>query len=213
MTPPGWSAFDPNVVAELQRASGAPDAPWTLKGHHHRIRWADVGYTKGAEYHGDPRLSFRVSPTYILEDHLENFIVGRDLVDQLSGKAETWRLGNENSEDALSFNVFRSLQEAAPRVGETARLLTGIEGEPELIVWGHRLEETTAHPVDEIQTALDRLEGTSGQQTEPDIILRIPPGDGSLSKPSSPARPPHTKAVITNSRSGKSATPPRVCLT
>jgi hypothetical protein len=137
--------------------------------------WGEEGYTKGTVYHGDPPVSFRVSPTYVLEDHLENFIVGREFVDKLTGKAETWRLGNENSEDALSFNVFRSLQEAG-RLAEAARLLTGLEldGEPELIVWGHRLDETTVHPVDQLKAALNTLEGTSGQQTEPDIILRIP---------------------------------------
>jgi hypothetical protein len=175
MTPPGWSAFDPHVVAELQRARSAPDAPCPLKGHDHRIAWGEEGYTKGTVYHGDPPVSFRVSPTYVLEDHLENFIVGRELVDKLSGKAETWRLGNENSEDALSFNVFRSLQEAG-RLAEAARVLTGLEldREPELIVWGHRLDEATVHPAAELKTALNDLEGTSGQQTEPDVILRIP---------------------------------------
>jgi len=76
--------------------------------------WAHGDYTKGTEPHGDPPVSFRVSPTYVLQDHLENFIVGRELVDTLTGKAETWRLGNENSEDALSFNVFRSLQGGRP---------------------------------------------------------------------------------------------------
>lgn len=175
MTPPGWSAFDPHVVGELQRARSALDAPCPLRGHDHRIPWGEEGYTKGTVYHGDPPVSFRVSPTYVLEDHLKNFIVGRELVDKLSGKAETWRLGNENSEDALSFSVFRSLQEAG-RLTAAARVLTGVKlhREPELIVWGHRLDETTVHPIVEFKTALNNLEGTSGQQTEPDLILRIP---------------------------------------
>lgn len=175
MLPPGWSAFDPTVVAELGRSSGALDAPCPYQGHDHRIPWSPTGYTKGTEYHGHPPVSFRVSPTYVLQDHLDNFIVGRGLVDKLSGKAETWRLRNENSEDALSFNVFRSLQEAG-RLRDAARLLTGLDlgAEPELIVWGHRLGQTTVAPVAELKTALDDLEGTSGQQTEPDIIFRIP---------------------------------------
>lgn len=175
MLPPGWSAFEPTVVAELQRSSGALDAPCPYQGHDHRIPWSPAGYTKGTEFHGHPPVSFRVSPTYVLEDHLENFITGRDLVNKLTGKAETWRLGNENSEDALSFNVFRSLQEA-DRLTDAARLLTGLDldGEPELIVWGHRLGQTTVEPVAELKTALDQLEGTAGQQTEPDVILRIP---------------------------------------
>jgi hypothetical protein len=106
---------------------------------------------------------------------LENFIVGRELVDKLTNKAETWRLGNENSEDALSFNVFRSLQEAGLLL-DASRSLTALDldGEPELIVWGHRLGATMAQPVPEIKAALDKLEGTVGQQTEPDVILRVP---------------------------------------
>jgi hypothetical protein len=175
MTPPGWSAFDPTVIAELSRASGAPDAPCPFDGHRHRIPWRDGDYKKGTQYHGEPSVSFRVSPTYVLSDHFENFIVGRDLVGKLSGKAEAWRLGNENSEDALSFNVFRSLQEAG-LLGQAARLLTGVDvgGEPELIVWGNRLGRTAAKRVPKLDEALDRLEGTTGQQTEPDIILRVP---------------------------------------
>lgn len=96
-------------------------------------------------------------------------------MDKLSGKAETWRLGNENSEDALSFNVFRSLQEAG-KLRDAAESLVGLEldGEPELIVWGNRLDATTAQPVPKLEAALDALEGTAGQQTEPDVILRIP---------------------------------------
>jgi hypothetical protein len=118
---------------------------------------------------------FHVSPTYVLEDPLDNFIVGRELVGKLTGKAETWRLGNENSEDALSFNVFRSLQEAG-RLADAARLITGVEldGEPELIVWGHRVGATSVEPAIELKATLVQLEGTVGQQTEPDIILRIP---------------------------------------
>jgi hypothetical protein len=175
MLPPGWSAFDPTIVAELRRSSREADAPCPYRGHDHRIPWSAGGYAKGTVLHGRPPVSFRVSPTYVLEDHLDNFIIGREMVDKLSGKAETWRLGNENSEDALSFNVFRSLQEAG-RLSAAASLLTGLEldGEPELIVWGHRLGQTTVEPVAELKTTLDQLEHTGGQQTEPDIILRIP---------------------------------------
>jgi hypothetical protein len=197
MAPPGWFAFDPEVVAELRHVAGAPDAPCPFKGHSHRIPWAQEGYTKGTVCHGDPhpRVRFHVSPTYVLEERLENFIVGRELVDQLKGKAETKRLGNENSEDALSFNVFRSLQEGG-LLAEAAQLLAGVEidGEPELIVWGNHLEVATVKPVPELKAALNKPEGRAGQQTEPDIILHIP-GWGWISRPSSPAPPPPIKGI------------------
>jgi DNA repair ATPase RecN len=51
-------------------------------------------------------------------------------------KHET-RFENENSEDALTWNVFRSLQRAR-RLHEIARLITGQEfdDEPRLYLWG-----------------------------------------------------------------------------
>jgi hypothetical protein len=152
------------------------DAPCPLKGHDsHRVPWRTGGHRKGSEFHGDPPVSFRVSPTYVLEQPQDNFIVGRELLGQLGGKAETWRLGNENSEDALSFNVFRSLQEAGA-LAEVARLLVGadVTTEPELIVWGRRLDAASTHPVPELQAALAELETWPGQKTEPDVILRVP---------------------------------------
>jgi hypothetical protein len=175
MGPPGWSAFDPHRVDELRRSAHSADAPCPFKGHDQdRLRWRAGGYRKGTEFHGSPPVSFRVSPTYVLEHKADNFIVGQDLLGQLGGKAETWRLGNENSEDALSFNVFRSLQEAGV-LAEAVRLLVGIDptDEPDLIVWGRRLGSASTHVVPELQAALAELEPWPGQKTEPDVILRV----------------------------------------
>jgi hypothetical protein len=76
MSPPGWSAFDPEVTSLLSKARGEGDAPCPLVGHDHRLAWAEGGYTRGTIFHGDPPVSFRISPTYVLQDHLDNFIVG-----------------------------------------------------------------------------------------------------------------------------------------
>jgi hypothetical protein len=175
MRPPGWSAFDRTAVTELRNARHAPDAPCPFIGHDHRLSWVSEGYKRGTEYHGDPLVSFRVSPTYVLKNHLDNFITGHELIEQLTGKAETWRLGNENSEDALSFNVFRSFQETG-LLRQVAGVLVGLEleEEPELIVWGHRLGGGSAAPDDDLKAVLNEIEGTRGQQTEPDVILRLP---------------------------------------
>ncbi|XAY06107.1 hypothetical protein DSM112329_02970 [Paraconexibacter sp. AEG42_29] len=124
-------------------------------------------------------MSLRVSPTYVLDDPLENFIVGRDLVSQaLNGqwqKAETHRLGYENSEDAVSWNVFRLLQEAGLLTAVASALTEeSFTVEPDLILWGHRVTQNAAHDVPELQVALDTLEHGYAQQTEPDVILRVP---------------------------------------
>jgi restriction endonuclease-like protein len=182
MTAPGWQAFDQEVVTKLRRGDasvvkkhpqGGMRCP--LAGHDHWLPWAAGGHAKGTEPHGDPPLTFRVSPTYILEDPLDNFIAGRELVAGLTEKAETFRLGYENSEDAVSWNVFRSLQEGS-QLHLAASVLAGVEfdGEPELILWGRRIDHDATAPVPEIKLALDDLEPTHAQQTEPDVVLRLP---------------------------------------
>jgi hypothetical protein len=73
-----------------------------------------------------------------------NVIVGQDLIqaalDGDWGKAETHRFGHENSEAALTFKFFRSLQEAGclARVAEVVTCGSVAE-EPELFLWGRRI--------------------------------------------------------------------------
>ena len=186
MSAPGWSDFDADIVAKLRGGdpaaiNKAPDGGMQcpLAGHDEWLRWHAEGYTKGTQPHGEPPLTFRVSPTYILDDPLENFIAGRELVaGALRGewkKAETFRLGYENSEDAVSWNVFRSLQQTG-QLRRAASVLAGVEceAEPELMLWGRRIDLDTTTPTPEIQKALDTLEPTHTQQTEPDVVLRVP---------------------------------------
>jgi hypothetical protein len=186
MSAPGWSSFDASIVAALKageagavdkKAGGGMRSP--INGDNHWIPWKAGNYKKGTVEFGEPLMSLRVSPTYVLSDPLENFIVGQDLVAMaLNGewkKAETHRLGYENSEDAVSWNVFRALQEAG-KLANVASMLTGetVSAEPDLILWGHRVTETAAHDVPRLQLALDVLEPAHSQQTEPDVILRVP---------------------------------------
>src|SRR5947209_7497946 len=67
-------------------------------------------------------ISLSTAPTYIYKNHLRNFIVGRELLAKVK-KVESWRLGNETSEDALSFNVFVGLLKCGG-LRECFRLLT-----------------------------------------------------------------------------------------
>jgi len=186
----GWQDFDPEVVEGLvendsrfinRRQNGWISCP--LSGHYDdQLRWKEDNHRKGSEPCGDPPASFRASPTYVLEHALDNFIVGRDLIGEAIsgqwGKADTGRLGNENSEDALTWNVLRSLQEAgclsiAARVLADAEAVTEITAEPELFFWGRRLELDRAEAWTELQTVRDELEPGQGQQTEPDACLHI----------------------------------------
>ena len=119
--PYGWKDFDPEVVfgfaaghLEFMVRDRAGWMTCPLVGHRReQLSWQDGNHRKGAVAHGDPAVSFRVSPTYVLSDPLDNFVTGHTLVGEMLtgvwGKAETYRLGNEHSEDALTWNVFHGL--------------------------------------------------------------------------------------------------------
>jgi len=111
-----------------------------------------------------------------------NFIVGADLVaDRIvdhSFKYDTGCLGNEKSEDALTWNVFRSLQEAN-MLQEVAAWITGltIPEEPRLYLWGIRLDGDLFQPWDLLIAARRRFEQNlpvDRPLTEPDIALYLP---------------------------------------
>jgi hypothetical protein len=183
----GWRDFDQSVVRGIARADprfldkdpdGGMKCP-LLGQEGDWLRWQDGNHARGTMPHGSPALVFRVKPTYILSDRLANFIVGHDLIEAALdghwGKAETHRLGHENSEDALTFNVFRSLQEAG-HLSRVAELVTGVTvaGEPELFLWGRRINpDGSTQRWRELQTLRDRVEPEHRQQTEPDVCLHL----------------------------------------
>ena len=69
-----------------------------LHGHGERLRWHEGRRRSGTEWHADPAVRFHASPTYVLRERHKNLIAGHDvLVDTLSGKAETHRLGHETA--------------------------------------------------------------------------------------------------------------------
>ena len=122
----GWGDFDQEVVEGLvendsrfinRRAGGWIASP--LLGHYDsRLPWRDDNFKKGSVPVGDPPVSFRAAPTYVLERPLDNAIAGRELIaDAIAGRwgnPEATRFGNESSEGALTWNVFRALQETGP---------------------------------------------------------------------------------------------------
>ena len=183
----GWRDFDPEVVEGLvendsrfinRRANGWIACP--LAGHYvDQLPWKDDNYKKGSVPSGDPPTSFRAAPTYVLERPLDNFIAGRELIaDAIAGdwgNPEAGRLGNENSEGALTWNVLRSLQEAG-RLGVAARVLTEVESatEPELFFWGRHITMEESSVWTELQSERDELEPGSARQVEPDACLHLP---------------------------------------
>ena len=124
----------------------------------------------------------RYGATYSYRDVRRNIIASPDLFAQrIVGhpfKYESHRLGSENSEDALSWNVFRSLQEAGV-LAAVARLMTGEDHpqEPDLYLWGIRISDESFEPWDLLIAARERFETNLPVKrplTEPDIALHLP---------------------------------------
>ncbi len=183
----GWSDFDQEVVQGLvendprfidRRANGWIASP--LAGQYdNKLPWTDGNFKKGSVPCGDPPASFRAAPTYVLERPLDNVIAGRDLIaDAIAGRfgtVEATRLGNENSTGALTWNVFRSLQEAGS-LNHAVRTLVDLDtdDEPELFVWGRRITSESWTTSNELASALSALDEGAGQRTEPDVCLHVP---------------------------------------
>jgi len=132
------------------------------------------------------------SPTFVYfngdrkEDHikarLRNFVFYKQYVKkhvlESPSKAETWRLGYENSEDAVSWNVFVGIMKAGA-LSRTMSWLAGrkIDGEPEIYLWGSHIDLNNNRHVfrPELIQARDTIEkGIQGFWTEPDVMLIVP---------------------------------------
>jgi len=124
----------------------------------------------------------RSSSTYSYRDVRRNIIASKDLfATRIVGhpfKYESHRLGLEKSEDTVTWNVYRSLQEA-DCLRQIAGLITGEElpYEPDLYLWGICTTEDSLRPWDLLIHARDRFESNlpvERPKTEPDIALHLP---------------------------------------
>lgn len=121
------------------------------------------------------------SNTYRYAETARNCIVDRDLfsthVVGHSGKVGSNRFGMENSEDMVTWNVFRSLKNTR-RLKEIAAMITGIwtDAEPVLYLWGLRISDDSFEPWQLLVEARQRFESSlpAGRAlTEPDISLHL----------------------------------------
>ena len=119
------------------------------------------------------------SATYSYADPKCNAIAGRELlINQVIGhpfKFESHRLGAERSEDMLSWNVFRSFQEAGC-LRLIGNYITGYETnkEPRLFLWGLEPTDDIVKPWDLLIAARKMFEKklpVKRPLTEPDIGL------------------------------------------
>lgn len=122
------------------------------------------------------------SPTYVYADPSRNVIVDPEMFGhRIVGhpdKADSRQLGNENSEDTLSWNVFRYFQNVgclSRLVAESFRL-PDVEEEPQLYLWGLRIDDELKK-WDLLTQARDEFDSrppAARQETEPDIALHVP---------------------------------------
>jgi hypothetical protein len=124
----------------------------------------------------------RFGVTYSYADARRNIIAAPELLGgRVVGhpfKYDSKQFGLENSEDALTWNVFRSLQEAG-RLGDVARFITGLDHaeEPCLYLWGLCLANDALEPWPLLVAARRRFESrlpVDRPKTEPDIALHLP---------------------------------------
>lgn len=122
------------------------------------------------------------SGTYSYRDASRNVIIDSGLFSQRivghPDKYESGRLGSENSEDTLSWNVFRSLQKAGCLSKVATKLIRVTEtDEPTLYLWGLRTSDDCFDQWDLLRKARIRFESNLPVErplTEPDIALYLP---------------------------------------
>lgn len=188
----GWTSFDQQIVKSMSaRPKSAIDTEvrggmrCPLLGNDSWLSWAEgrLGAKRdvrnGTVWVGEPPVRFHAAPTYVLRRPIDNVIAGRTLIaEALSrawGRAETSNLAHENSQDALTWNVFRSLQENGA-LPEGVHALSGIRAamEPVLYLWGRRIDLhcTSAWPA--LASAHQQVEPWDRRPAGPACCLHVP---------------------------------------
>jgi hypothetical protein len=121
-------------------------------------------------------------PTYRFADVRRNIIASPDLFAQRivnhPFKFDSNRMGAENSEDALTWNVFRSIAEMKQLATVASQLLGETSTQPpRLYLWGIRVDDDSFQPWDLLIAARQQFESNlpvNRPYTEPDIALYLP---------------------------------------
>jgi len=137
---------------------------------------------KAGEYCPDHGIFCHASGTYSYRNPGRNIIVSKDVLTEgiipHPFKFESGRFGSERGEDALTFNVLRSFQEAEA-LHLVASLFTGQEivKQPRLFLWGIELTGNSLEPMELLIEARKRFESrlpVARPSTEPDLALYEP---------------------------------------
>ncbi len=176
-TPSGWTDMEADAADRYVLSASSPLLRDVEGRREVRCCIRDCGHWLPARRRGVPNeycrehhISVSTSPTYVYRDAKSNFIVAAGELDGLE-KVERWRLGNESSEDALSWNLFVSLLHLG--LLDTALPVLGVYGVPHLYLWGNRIAEPPEF-WPRLRSVRGVLENGAGFPTEPDIIVHVP---------------------------------------
>ncbi|TKJ29648.1 MAG: hypothetical protein CEE40_07875 [Chloroflexi bacterium B3_Chlor] len=118
--------------------------------------------------------------TFIYRDLQDNLLwhedVDRDLLDRiLAAKRSSAQLHHENSEDAVTWNVFRFMDSQKLLSGFLAGLCSSPVTNPEMVYWSY--SDSQRDVWDELARAREEFGERPQQASEPDLIV---PSDGAL---------------------------------
>jgi len=122
-----------------------------------------------------PRHNIYVSPsTFEYQNELDNILwkekIDLDLFKRVKTVKRESRIARDNSEDAVSWNVFRFLEKTKMLTGLLAELTKSYAKNPEIIYWSYSQSQLGAW--NHLQNARKEFEMDSKKGSEPDIIVK-----------------------------------------
>ena len=144
-----------------------------VKGCPWRVKRQRVKFRRAPEFQC-PRHRIHITPaTFVYPDQVDNLLWKNypdlDLLGWLKRFKRENRMEHDNSEDAVTWNVFRYLETA----GQLSEYLSSMVGSPvtnpEIIYWSYNQREHGVWP--ELKKARKEFGESRGRGTEPDLII------------------------------------------
>ena len=110
--------------------------------------------------------------TFIYQDLKDNLVCEDDieLLNNILGTKRESRLKNENSEDAVSWNVFRYLEKKNLLLQWLNKITNETHKEVEIMYWSYCNKKNGTYPL--LKSAREKFGEIENQGSEPDIIIK-----------------------------------------
>lgn len=145
-----------------------------IRGCEHEVPRAKKRFQRLSRFRCPSHPIFISPSTFEYEDYRDNLLIRDDddrrlLEDILSVKRETKRLSRERSEDALTFNVVRTLQRESLLEELVFEISRRNEREPVPSYWSFSQRDHGQHPL--LAKAVAVFKEVEGRGSEPDLII------------------------------------------